>query len=99
MVLFHASETPKAVCKSQVAADSEAEVSHLCLEGVRELFVHEMPFHLMALILDKLIQGHVDVQKDLTHSLVSSSASVGPLVGSAAHSAPAKLGFRTVNRM
>jgi hypothetical protein len=64
-----------------------------------ELFVHEMPFHLMALILDKLIQGHVDVQKDLTHSLVSSSASVGPLVGSVAHSAPAKLGFRTVNRM
>ena len=37
MVLFHSGETPKPVCKSQVAADGKAEVLYLCLEGVREV--------------------------------------------------------------
>ena len=43
MVLFHARETEKPVCQSQVAADGEAEISHLCLEGVREVGQGRLP--------------------------------------------------------
>ena len=43
MVLCHASEPEKPVCKSQIAADGEAEVSHLGLERVREVWQARLP--------------------------------------------------------
>jgi hypothetical protein len=43
MVFFHSREAEEPVCESQVATDGDAEVSHLDLEGGREVRQTRLP--------------------------------------------------------